>query len=171
MKKLMILLAAIATAVVCNAASVKWASGAVYKTDGVTKVGKGATDYLVTINFFSDAAGTEAVTGLTGDLSADTSGTGSKYSGFVDGFAANKDYYAQIVITTSGYEAKSEVAKFTTQATGDTNLNFSDGSGFAAGFTGFSTANAGAWQAVPEPTSGLLLLLGMAGLALRRKRA
>ena len=31
---------------------------------------------------------------------------------------------------------------------------------------------AGAWtQAVPEPTSGLLLLLGVAGLALKRKRA
>ena len=41
-----------------------------------------------------------------------------------------------------------------------------------------STASqaAGAWanvkpEAVPEPTSGLLMLLGMAGLALRRKRA
>ena len=36
----------------------------------------------------------------------------------------------------------------------------------------FSTDTAG-WQttAVPEPTSGLLLLLGMAGLALKRKRA
>ena len=28
-----------------------------------------------------------------------------------------------------------------------------------------------AWTAVPEPTSGLLLLLGVAGLALKRKRA
>jgi hypothetical protein len=28
-----------------------------------------------------------------------------------------------------------------------------------------------AYTAVPEPTSGLLLLLGMAGLALRRKQA
>lgn len=36
----------------------------------------------------------------------------------------------------------------------------------------FSSDTAG-WQttAVPEPTSGLLLLLGMAGLALKRKRA
>ena len=29
----------------------------------------------------------------------------------------------------------------------------------------------GGWAAAPEPTSGLLMLLGMAGLALRRKRA
>ena len=29
----------------------------------------------------------------------------------------------------------------------------------------------GSWAAVPEPTSGLLLLLGVAGLALRRKHA
>ena len=28
-----------------------------------------------------------------------------------------------------------------------------------------------AWQSIPEPTSGLLLLLGVAGLALRRRRA
>lgn len=36
----------------------------------------------------------------------------------------------------------------------------------------FSTTTSG-WQttAVPEPTSGLLMLLGMAGLALKRKRA
>ena len=27
------------------------------------------------------------------------------------------------------------------------------------------------WYNVPEPTSGLLMLLGMAGLALKRKRA
>ena len=33
------------------------------------------------------------------------------------------------------------------------------------------TQGAGKWSAVPEPTSGLLMLLGMAGLALRRKRA
>ena len=29
----------------------------------------------------------------------------------------------------------------------------------------------GAWKAVPEPTTGLLLLLGVAGLALKRKQA
>ena len=41
------------------------------------------------------------------------------------------------------------------------------------GFGNMATATqaAGAWAAVPEPTSGLLMLLGMAGLALKRKRA
>ena len=34
-----------------------------------------------------------------------------------------------------------------------------------------SALTASDWSAVPEPTSGLLMLLGMAGLALRRKRA
>ena len=33
-----------------------------------------------------------------------------------------------------------------------------------------ATQNASNWAAVPEPTSGLLLLLGVAGLALRRKQ-
>ena len=32
-------------------------------------------------------------------------------------------------------------------------------------------ASSATWTAVPEPTSGLMLLLGVAGLALRRKRA
>ena len=34
-----------------------------------------------------------------------------------------------------------------------------------------ATQNTSNWAAVPEPTSGLLLLLSMAGLALKRKRA
>ena len=44
---------------------------------------------------------------------------------------------------------------------------------FKADFTDYTAIGKSDWQAysVPEPTSGLLLLLGMAGLALRRKQA
>lgn len=38
-------------------------------------------------------------------------------------------------------------------------------------FANQGTAGSGTFTAVPEPTSGLLMLLGMAGFALRRRRA
>lgn len=46
-------------------------------------------------------------------------------------------------------------------------------SGFNANFTGVNGAlgAASAYVAVPEPTSGLLMLIGMGALALRRRRA
>lgn len=44
-----------------------------------------------------------------------------------------------------------------------------NGSTYTFGWTSFNNKTTD-WQAVPEPTSGLLLLLGVAGLALRRKQ-
>ena len=57
--------------------------------------------------------------------------------------------------------------------TSDTITGSKDYSG--VGDISFNTASASSWStpgsSVPEPTSGLLMLIGMAGLALRRKRA
>ena len=50
-------------------------------------------------------------------------------------------------------------------------ITFSDGQGFDPDWESTTMQINNNLQAVPEPTSGLLLLLGMAGLALRRRRA
>lgn len=58
-------------------------------------------------------------------------------------------------------------------AIGQTEFNFKDESGkvFADKQSSFAGAGWYTTAAVPEPTSGLLMLVGLAGLALRRRRA
>ncbi len=71
----------------------------------------------------------------------------------------NDDKYEIVYTGTSSYE---EVPG----AVGESSYNYET-------FKTTTAYQAGDWKstAVPEPTSGLLLLLGMAGLALKRKRA
>ena len=86
-------------------------------------------------------------------------------------------YYAQLVLEFTPTGSDSAVTTLTTDrfaftgysdAAKDPSISFANGSGFDV--TG-SKLPAEGWQSVPEPTSGLLLLLGVAGLALRRRRA
>ena len=50
-------------------------------------------------------------------------------------------------------------------------VSFTSASGTkSVAFTNIVTSTEGGWTAIPEPTSGLLLLIGVAGLALKRKR-
>ena len=186
MKKLMIALAVSAMAVIGNAASVNWLSGTVLEPGG-NVANKSVTAYLWVIDATTydtlsanttGAAMSDAVYAAYGsNLSgAYTSKTTSK-KGAADLIDDSKDYgagnsaYAAILYTYgSGDDLQymGNVGKVTFESAMDADSGF-----MSANLFGNTSAATTAWTAaaVPEPTSGLLLLLGMAGLALKRKRA
>ena len=193
MKKIIVGVAAIAFAVVANAATVSWAISGV--TEGGSSLTQGHT-YM----FFagSESAANTAIAAL-GELSGasafttamgsaawnDTKkataagnfgiGTSAALGGYTLptntklGLSGETTYYAYAVIfdtetiTDESNYIVSNVKSVTTLSN-DSALNRSISFGSQASAT---------WHAVniPEPTSGLLMLLGMAGLALRRRRA
>jgi len=184
MKKLIVALAAVTVGIVANAASVTWGAQKGYLYDGngdsAAKITTG-TAYLVLASYSQDdlvsafaAANGDAATTLasittlgTGAIGSnariDGTGTTSATDSITAYFVVFNDDKMYISGTaTSEYDglAQSHEIAFASMTTSSKlTLQASDG---------YSAAG---WYAVPEPTSGLLMLLGMAGLALRRRRA
>ena len=185
MKKLMIALAVTAMAVAANAASVLWQSGTVLDPTGAT-ANKSVTAYLWVIDSATydtyagnttGAAMSDAIYAAYGSKTGDayTSKTTSK-KGVADLLDDSKSYgagdsvYAAILYTYgSGDDLQymGNVGKVTLESAMDGE------SGYMSNFLLGTSSTATAWStaSVPEPTSGLLMLLGIAGLALRRRRA
>ena len=184
MKKLIIALSAVVVATAVNAASVQW-GGAFSTPDDLDTTLPAGTQFalLYSTSTFSGAA--TSVSGFTKGSTADNGGT------IVDVYAINSEqsgnfefatlwdnpgndvngYYAILTLNDAGDKAAymylGDITG-TTAISGTTNLTYNEGwADLTKSLTtgGYSTAVA------PEPTSGLLILLGMAGLALKRKRA
>ena len=178
MKKLLIAAAIVCAAVISQAAAVSWSSGNLTDHTGVAGSLKNSTAYTATLYIFSDAEGKTDVTSTFGSGTQITSSTASKNGAYTgktkDTGIASGTYYAQLVIANSEWTLTSDLAAFTYDADAVSNksITFLSGAGFdtATAKIHLGGTNNG-WQAVPEPTSGLLLLLGVAGLALKRKRA
>ena len=88
-------------------------------------------------------------------------------------YSASESFEVYAVIFDAGSVADANNYFMTASKAGTIPAN---GANFNLAFGTFasqvSTAgSSGGWVAVPEPTSGLLMLLGMAGLALKRKCA
>ena len=192
MKKLMIALAAVAMATVASAATVKWNANGISEMGTSTLAGSSYAAYFVNSATLSRAdmlatyydtdkaqldlsflATTSAASGYSAPLRDNPStgaGTGVTQGGTLTTSAGSSEAwtgYVVIVDATSYDKANNAfVTSELTKSTGATGqaatLQFSS-------LTGTQTASN--WYAVPEPTSGLLMLLGMAGLALRRRRA
>ena len=169
MKKIMVMMAAAAIAGIAQAAAVQWNSGT-YSNGFTGPDGenlKGSTAYTAICYFYSDAAGSNLLGSDTmASANAMTGAYTKTYSGY--DFAANQTYYTKLVISSDAKVRESEIGSFTMPLNGNTSINFTTGAGFASSGSQWSASG---WQNVPEPTSGLLLLMGVAGLALRRRRA
>ena len=183
--------AIVCAAVVANAASVSWNSGVVFgpsDANGTLTTGSAykladtstATMYLFTIADADSFAAVQSagVYATYGDklntATASTSTLGSsKFAALTStGHDAGSTAYAAILITYTDADGKQWVLENTATASisdlgADATVNN------LARYNGGVNANGqiASWTAVPEPTSGLLMIVGLAGLALRRRRA
>ena len=191
MKKLIIVAAAACVAAFANAATVAWNSGTMTDHTGTALSAAGqVTAYLFTIdattyNSYLAKSGADISTGLwdaygekLGSATASQANTYSKKAGgaanisAIDATADTPVYAALLYVDTRGEDTyfMGNVATMNWSGVGDPKVGSLS---LAIGGDLITSPGATSWQtaAVPEPTSGLLLLIGMAGLALRRRRA
>ena len=181
MKKLMFMLGALALAVSVQAASVDW---------GVNVAGKGSdwsgnsafvmafngSDYsavikLLTVDGSDDMATALGTYALVGGGKSQFDVTNSRGAAKANGTATGVtgDTLFWVVFTEGSKDAGKAISW--TVATDISAYDYEAGSPSPGTFGITSFANSGTIAGVPEPTSGLLMLVGLAGLALRRKRA
>ena len=177
MKKLIIAAAIACVAAISQAATVNWGVSGVKNAEGnAPTAGWAVMAFYTEVGAGSAAIESAIQAGTAGSLAFDTqsltvSMKKGKYgpadvavAGITD-TSKNYDFYF-VVFNDADATKATEYAMVSAP-----NKEYS---GLAGKFTAtgdFSTSPA--WQptAVPEPTSGLLMLLGVAGLALRRRRA
>lgn len=184
MKKLMIAAAVAMFGIAANAAVASWMVG--FINEATDEGGWGTTalnttvGYDVVLSIYSDEAMSTLVT--TSSASEWTDGIAMAETGDVLVNSSETTYYGKILVTHGEQTLESQNFQFTTSTMDDysyltiaTDPTTVDGV-YKIGGADFSGDTYGAftstgWTAAPEPTSGLLMLLGMAGLALRRRRA
>ena len=186
MKKLMFMLAAAVAVVSAQAASVNWTCTNV--KDGSGNAINGVAYFINAATLSQDAfkalSGADAFnTALSGMYSYTPSSVGNdagKYT--VDSAHAVNNATLGLSDATaySVYLAVFDTATITdsskyylTDAKDLTTLSGTSSASLKFGNQSTPSQAAGAWGSVnvPEPTSGLLMLVGLAGLALRRRRA
>ena len=191
MKKLMIAAAIVCAAAFAQAASLDWSLSTKntikYLTDGDGNASASIVCYLMDTagsdyeTFVSDLAkgdvNASTITGYSSYLQQGTTGTSGAKLGKLDPgpkatvTTPGKDYTCVFVAF-----GKDTLGKDVYYLSGEQTGTSYDGSeeyptGTTAKWSSYSADNWKSVSSVPEPTSAMLLLLGVAGLALKRKRA
>ena len=183
MKKLIMLCAIVAAAVGANAASFDW-GGAIAAEDGMSVPNSGTTAYLLysdsafgTISSFDTGTKTTNAGGTMVDQYTITAADASNYTiskSYDAAWDQMNGYYAMVLVDGANmYYNTFRVTEYTsaTTPTQDKQINPDWGGSDYLGNPAMKGTVAGGGGDIPEPTSGLLLLVGGAILALRRRRA
>ena len=177
MKKLIVLAAAGALACAGQAASVSWS--ATLAGQGATLAGKSAFVLAFAGSDYADIVKLVTVDGsdtLQSDLAAKALASPSSFvnargSGNANGIINDSPSSVFWMIFSDGSYDGGSAVKWTAATDVSANYYEPPATGTALALNAASFANSGTIASVPEPTSGLLMLVGLAGLALRRRRA
>ena len=184
MKKLVLTMAIVCLATISQAASFKWSATNIMDGSGTSTAMASGAAYIFCVADISqldlyNAIAQDGLAALTAKCASsmdiadgkiavanstfDYGASGSKYDYYFAIFDAehNQVYFSNI--------KKDQVGKVSPQITSV--LFGSQATGSDKFSTGTGYQGAGSWSAVPEPTGAMLIVLGVAALALRRKRA
>lgn len=180
MKKLMVIAAVVMAVVGAKAAAVDWTASAVYDAWTTAETGKNtaadgwlgyvvlASDYSNVVAGLKEGDTSALLDSAVGPVKTSSKGKFTALGATGSVAAGNQSFY--LIVLNNG--TLKDATAFATSDAVSANIDASLDTTIAFGSMANATKTVDSWTAMaPEPTSGLLLLIGCAGLALRRRRS